>query len=255
MHRNQSAAAMARPWLDQVAATARFLVERGWAEANAGNLSLRVAAGKTVGGPLIELPVAVPALIGSCLVVKRAGARLRDLANAPGQGLCVVCITGPRTGRLHGGPPSSELAAHLAAHAALVKARPADRVFLHTHPTDLAALSLLVGHQSLPGLLARVHTEAPVLLEGRLTALPLALPGSVSLARTTARALARYQAVAWPAHGVAASGPDFGSALDLVELADKCARIALLAGARPANRIGLSPAQRRAVRRSFGLKP
>jgi rhamnulose-1-phosphate aldolase len=255
MRANQYAATLVRPWLDGVAAAARMLVERGWAEANAGNLSVRVSASAARGGSLIDLPVAVPSLVGRCLAIKRAGVRMRDVAAAPAQGLATVTVVGPRAGRLNGGPPSSELAAHLAAHAALVSARPTDRVFLHTHPTDLVALSLLVDHRHLPDLLARVHTEAPVLLEDRLTALPFALPGSVNLARATARALARCQAIVWPAHGIAASGPNFGSALDLVELADKCARIALLSGARPANRTGLSPTQRRAIRRSFGLKP
>lgn len=255
MRADPTPASLVRPWLDDVAAAARMLVERGWAEANAGNLSFRAAGSSFRRGTRIELPVSVPSLTGQSLIIKRAGVRMRDLADAPAPGLCAVFIIGPRAAQVVSGPPSSELAAHLAAHARLAVARAADRVLLHTHPTDLAALSLLVDHRRLPGLLARVHTEAPVLLEGRLTALRFALPGSVELAGATASALARYQAVVWPAHGIAASGPDFASALDLVELADKCARIALLSDARPANRIGLSPSQRRAIRRKFGLRP
>lgn len=245
---------LARPWLAAIADTAGTLTERGWAEANAGNLSVRVPAPARAPGDPFALPVTVRALAGHCLLIKRAGVRMRDLARRPSDGLCAVTVGPGGSARLIGDSPSSELAAHLAAHAALVRFRPADRVLLHTHPTNLAALSLLVGHRALPGLLARIHTEAPVLLQGRLTALPFAPPGSARLARATARALVQFPAVVWPAHGIAATGLDFDSTLDLVELADKCAHIALLAGARPSNRIGLTPRQRRAIRRAFGLK-
>lgn len=246
---------LARPWLAAVAETARALAERGWAEANAGNLSLRVAVPARVRGRAVRLPVPADPLAGHCLLIKRAGVRMRDLARRPSDGLCAVTVGPGGSARLIGDSPSSELAAHLAAHAALVRFRPADRVLLHTHPTNLAALSLIVAHRSLPGLLVRMHTEAPVLLQDLLAALPFCPPGSLALARATARALRRFRTVVWAGHGLAASAPDLASALDLVELTEKCAHIALLAGATARGHIGLSPAQCRAVRTSFGLKP
>jgi len=246
---------LAKPWLSAIADTARELAARGWAEANAGNLSLRIAAPSGTRGRPIRLPVPVEPLAGQCLLIKRAGVRMRDLARYPSDGLCAVAVGREGTTWLIGDSPSSELAAHLASHAVLACSRPADRVFLHTHPTNLAALSLCIAHRSLPALLVRMHTEAPVLLQDLIAALPFYPPGSLALARATARALRRFRAVVWAGHGLAASAPDLASALDLVELAEKCAAIALLAGARAANRVGLSPAQRRAIRRAFSLNP
>ncbi len=50
-------------------------------------------------------------------------------------------------------------------------------------------------------------------------------------------------------HGIVAVGPTAAAALDLIELADKAAQIALNLGPRA----GLSPAQQKYIRRSFGL--
>ncbi|MFO7650090.1 MAG: class II aldolase/adducin family protein, partial [bacterium] len=213
MSNSRDLVSLARPWLPAVAGTARELAARGWAEANAGNLSLRIAAPAGTRGRPIDLPVPVEPLAGHCLLIKRAGVRMRDLACCPSDGLCAVTIGRAGGARLIGDSPSSELAAHLAAHAVLVRFKPADRVFLHTHPTNLAALSVIVAHRSLPRLLVRMHTEAPVLLQGLITALPFHPPGSLALARATARALRRFRAVVWASHGLAASAPDLAAAL------------------------------------------
>ena len=95
-----------------------------------------------------------------------------------------------------------------------------------------------------------MHTEGPVLLQDRLTAVPFLPPGSSSLGRATAGALEQSSAVIWPGHGMVAVGRTAAAALDLIELTEKAAQIALNLG--PGT--GLSPAQQKSIRKALASK-
>jgi len=190
-----------------VRAVAQALVRHGWAEASAGNLSIRC---------------------GGTLVVKRAGARMRDLAANPSAGLCLVSARPPHRVTPASARPTSELPTHLACHALLPARRPTHRAVLHTHPTHLCALSLVVRPPR--SLLARLdagHAELAQ-VRGRVTVIATLPPGSAALARATARAVRDHEAVVWPRHGVVATGRDLGACLDLIEVLDKLAELQLL---------------------------
>ena len=226
------------PYVEDIALAAAELARRGWAEANAGNISVRLGE-----GPVL-----------SALLVKRANARMRDLARNPVEGLCLLKFgAGDRSYSVvpNGTQPSSELPTHVAVHDMLARFRHHDRVVVHTHPTALITLThRFPNPRQLIRLLLSTHTEAPVLLQDRLTAIPFLPPGSSSLGRTTAGALEQFSAVIWPGHGIVAIGRNAASALDLIELTEKAAQIALNLG--PGT--GLSPAQQKSIRRAFGLE-
>ncbi len=226
------------PYADDVALVAGELVRRGWAEANAGNISVRLGE-----GPLL-----------SALLVKRANTRMRDLAHNPAEGFCLLTFgAGDRSYSVapKGTKPSSELPTHVAVHDMLARFRHNDRVVVHTHPTALISLTHRFPNQKrLIRLLLSTCTEAPVLLQDRLTAIPFLPPGSSSLGRATANALEQFSAVIWPGHGIVAVGPNAASALDLIELTDKAAQIALNLD----SHAGLSPAQQKSVRRAARLE-
>ncbi len=244
-------AGVARKYSKTISATAGFLASHGWAEANAGNLSIRLKLpNKLTGRPLL-LPLSVPELIGCSLLIKCAGARMRDLARQPSRNLCLVSIKTAESALVVGGRPSSELTAHLAAHSVLIQHRPTERVFLHTHPTAIIALSLRSSNHQLPALLERMHTEAPLFLPDNLTALPFYPPGSLALGKATASALVRFRAVIWYGHGIVVSATDLPAAVDMVEVAEKCAYIALLSGGAGNGRVGLTASQCRKIRRSL----
>jgi rhamnulose-1-phosphate aldolase len=232
----------AAPFLDDIALVASELVRRGWAEANAGNISVRLGAGPGV----------------SELIVKKAGFRMRDLARDPLAGLCLLEFgPGDRSYVVtpEGAQPSSELPAHISSHDVLDRFRHHDRVVLHTHPTALISLAnVYPDPKKLLSVLLRVHTEAPILLQEKTTAIKFLPPGSSALGRWTAQALERFSGVIWPYHGMLATGPDAVSCLDLIEVADKMAQVALGIGARLGTKTGLSPAQQKTIRRNFGLK-
>jgi len=226
------------PHAADIAIVAAELSRRGWAEANAGNISVRLGA-----GPVL-----------SALLVKRANIRMRDLARDPAGGVCLLRFgAGDRSYSVlpGGAKPSSELPTHVAVHDMLARFRPRDRVVVHTHPTALISLThRLPNPRQLLRFLLSMHTEAPVLLQDRLTAIQFLTPGSSALGLATASALEQFSAVIWPGHGVVAVGLNAASALDLIELTEKAAQIALNVG----SRTGLSPVQQKSIRKASGLE-
>jgi|WetSurMetagenome_2_1015567.scaffolds.fasta_scaffold80656_4 rhamnulose-1-phosphate aldolase len=226
------------PYASDIAMVANELARRGWAEANAGNISVRLGAWPGV----------------STLLVKRANTRMRDLACNPSDGLCVLRFgAGDRSYTVvpKGAKPSSELPTHVAVHDTLARLRHKDRVLVHTHPTALISLThRFPNPKQLIRLLLSTSTEAPILLQDRLAVIPFLPPGSSSLGRATAEAIEQSSAVIWPGHGVVAVGPTAAAALDLIELTEKAAQIALNLG----SDVGLSPAQQKSVRKAFGLE-
>lgn len=244
-HRLQRIAAATFKELAEIATIA---TERGWAEAGAGNFSVRLSASiPTATVHSLPLPLPYPELAGCSLLLKQAGARMRDIRWQPLSGICLagVSATGakltiwPPTAR-----PTSEYLAHLAGQRTLLGCRPADRVLLHLHPTATVALSLLVPYRRLPALLSRMHSEGPTLLQNRIAALRFAPPGSDRLAELTGVALRSYAGVIWPGHGIVASGPTLSAAFDLIELVDKAAMIALYQGLARASVRGLDSTKR-----------
>jgi rhamnulose-1-phosphate aldolase len=227
-----------RPHAADITTVAGELARRGWAEANAGNISVRLGAWPAV----------------SMLMAKRANVRMRDLARDPAEGLCLLRMgAGDRsyTVEPRGAKPSSELPTHVAVHDTLARLRHTDRVVVHTHPTALIALThRLPNPKQLIRRLLGAHTEAPLLLQGRLTAIRFLPPGSMTLGRATADVIECFSAVIWPMHGIVAVGPTAVAALDLIELTEKAAQIVLNLG----SHAGLSPAQQRTIRRSSGLE-
>jgi len=241
MNTRMSAAPLGKavlPYADDIAMVANELARRGWAEANAGNISIRLGEGPILGA----------------LLVKRANVRMRDLARDLSEGLCLLRFeAGDRSYSVlpAGAKPSSELPAHVAAHDMLARFRQDDRVVVHTHPTALISLTHTYPNpKQLIRVLLSTSTEAPVLLQDRLTVIPFLPPGSSSLGRTTASALEQFSAVIWPGHGIVAVGTTAVRALDLIELAEKAAQIALNIG----SNAGLSPAQQKSCRKAARLE-
>ena len=221
-----------------IALVADELAQRGWAEANAGNISVRLGP-----GPVLN-----------ALLVKQANVRMRDLARNPVDGLCLLTFgAGDRSYTVlpNGARPSSELPTHVAVHDMLARYRHHDHVVVHTHPTALITLTLKLPNpkQLIRALLAS-HTEAPLLLQDRLSAIPFLPPGTSSLGRATACALEQSSAVIWPGHGMVAVGRTAAAALDLIELAEKASQIALAILPMP----GLSPAQQKSIRKALAAK-
>ncbi len=224
--------------LAQIASCAGRVAELGWAEAGAGNLSLLLAPAQLTrslhDGDIFEpgLPAGYPCRLpaGHLLVASAAGSPLRALAADPAAHLAIIG-DGPRgLFRLRGTPPpTSELACHLAVHAA----RGAPGALLHAHTDFLIALSLLprlAGEGALEAALLGLMPETAALLPGGLARLRLGVPGSAALGLASAAAIAAgASALVWERHGALAVGERLAQALDRLEVLEKTARIWWLA--------------------------
>ena len=228
-------------WLAEVGAA------RGWHEANGGNLSYRLdeeeaaafAPGSPGDAPRKPLALPVPALAGSRIAVTATGAHLEAIALAPDEAIGVVEVDGAGSSYqivagFDGAWPTSELAAHLAAHDARLRAGCRDeRVVYHAHCPHVVALSAVLEAdvRTWSNTLWRTLSECVVVVPDGIAALPYHAPGSTTLAQETAKAFARHAACVWANHGIIASAADFNDALDIVETIEKAARIYLEARA------------------------
>ncbi len=239
--------------IDDIAEVAQWLWSRGWAEQNAGNISVDVS-------DLVDpLASARP-----CLLVTVAGSRMRDIKKAPDKNL--MLIRRAKNGRgyivLWGGQggkgPTSELNSHLAVHDLMRRRNMNQKVFLHTHPTHLIALSHIKKYarsgKALNDLLASVHPEVVISMPEGAGLAPYCRPGSRGLSAATIAQLGHHRVVVWEKHGCAAIGDDVYQAFDLIDLANKAAGIYLLCRASGSKYQGLNIKQIRELERHFKLR-
>jgi rhamnulose-1-phosphate aldolase len=255
--------------LDGVAGVAQLLWERGWAERNAGNLSydvtgMDVPGGPETGAPATPLGTAFPELAGRQLLVTAAGSRMRDVAREPDAWCGVLRFAeggAAHTVVWHGGAgftPTSELPSHVAIHEALRRRRATARAVVHTHPTELLALSLEPGigdEGRLDRLLWSLHPETVVVVPSGVAVLPYLMPGTVEQGSAAGRAMATRDVALWLKHGAVAVGEDFDAAFDLLDIVNKVARLHLLCRAAGIVPEGLSDVQVEELRRAYGPRP
>jgi rhamnulose-1-phosphate aldolase len=252
------------PEIEGFAHVAEWLVRRGWAEANAGNMSLRLEHPSTPlwHGPVEDypLPMVFPSLDGLHFLVTATRSRARDLPSAPAKttGLLKIVDEGRSMRILWGaGPPTSEFPAHLAIHAMCLEKRPEMRAVLHTHPPYLIAMSHLPAMQepcALDNALRKIHPEVSIQIPDGIDIMDYRIPGSVELGLATRDALVNRNLVVWPMHGVVSVADDIDRALDQVEIVEKAALIYLLVLSTGQQPIGLTDDQISESCRFWGIE-
>ena len=244
---------MEKTWADtlqQLQAGCGILAAMGWAERNAGNVSIRLLEEEAVslsqeGGSICGLPqawtpleVPEPALGGMAFLVTATGRYLRNVPAHPEENAGVVRLNAEGTawtpiwGYAAGAGPTSELSAHLCSHRVRMLASDGtDRVILHTHPDRLIALTyaLDLDTPALTRLLWEMHAECVVVFPDGVGYLPWMMAGTKGIADATARLFETRRMVLWQWHGIFASGAILDEAIGLVETAEKAAGILLLA--------------------------
>ncbi len=236
--------------LQQLRDGCSILAAMGWAERNAGNVSIRLTEEEAIsleqegnrpcGLPLSWIPLEVPepALGGMVFLVTATGRYLRNVPTQPEENAGVIRLNEEGTawlpvwGYTAGAGPTSELSAHLCSHRVRIKAsHGADRVILHTHPDRLIALTyaLDLNTPTLTRLLWEMHAECVVVFPDGVGYLPWMMAGSKQIADATSHLFEQRRMVLWQWHGIFASGESLDEAIGLVETADKAAGILLLA--------------------------
>jgi rhamnulose-1-phosphate aldolase len=252
-----------------VVRTAHDLWLRGWAERNAGNLSVRLRSeeldgeGSRIEGSWTPLVTAVPELGGECFLFTDTGSHMRLVELDPLRNTSVIELDegGEHFRKVRGDPkrgPTSELMPHLRVHMARKRAPGSrSRAVIHTHPPNLIALTyaLTLDTASLTRLLWEMHTECIVVFPRGCGFADWRLPGSEELARATERLMERRSMVLWQYHGIVAAAPNLDLAFGLIETAEKAAEIYLKAAAVGPVERRLSTEQLTALADRFGVEP
>jgi rhamnulose-1-phosphate aldolase len=259
--------------MHQVKNVAGMLWDKGWAEANAGNLSIDVTeclvpTDKKKNTPETNIKLRQKGyanLGGRRFLITGSGCRFRDIAEHPESGMCIIQISDDgytckildAQGFSRDIRPTSELAAHLLLHEHFRKTGMKDKVVIHTHPTELVALSQIKrfwNEKLLNSMLQGMLPEVKVLIPKGAGLVDYALPGSERLAESTLNKAGQgYRVIIWQKHGCLAVSDSPAGAFDAIDVMNKGAQVMLAclnAGETPE---GLNEAEIAELRQAFGL--
>lgn len=207
--------------LEEMRGVAQQLNLRGWAEANAGNLSVNVSetAGELFGQE------------GQWYLVSRSGSRYRQMVRNPLPHLVLVHLG--QSGEEYfpaDARPTSEWGCHKLLQRQFLETGRPDRVVLHTHPNSIILLSQMDFYkeeESVNALLNDALAELKLFLPEGVAITFSAPPGSRELAECSLKAIGDRKALIWQGHGLLCTGKNLDEALDYLEVVEKAAAIAL----------------------------
>ena len=214
----------------------------------------------------IELPHAVPELVGGLFVVTGSGRRLREIRLDPVANLGAVrVLDGGQKAVLYTSPRrlfarlTSEFNSHLAVHQDQIAQTGTNfNAVVHAQPLHLTYLSHIPSYQAelyLNRHLLRWEPEAIVNFPEGIGLTPFRVPGSADLSRATLEGLRRHRIVVWAKHGVVArSNVSVKRAVDAIEYAETGARYEYLNLANGERAAGLTDAEIRDICRAFNIQ-
>ncbi len=232
--------------VSQIAELAQYLWERGWAERNAGNISLNISDLIRVGkckrnkSEYFKLPKTYPELGGNYFFVSGTGTRMRDLAKKPYENSVIVkmnpqgdsyCLISLNKNSSENILPTSELPTHLGIHQMIAQRGSNEKVVLHTHASELIALTQhpeLKTSAQINRILWGMHPETIIFIPKGIGFVAYQLPGSQEIADSTIDQLKKHQIVLWEKHGVFAIGSSILDTFDQIDIACKSAKTWLI---------------------------
>ena len=252
--------------LDEVAEIAGYLWQKGWAERNAGNISINIS--DIIGEENKNLPVLsnytlprnMSDLSGDFFYVTGTGKRMRDVAKNPLQhgSIVRVSVDGNSYDVIAESDikPTSELPSHFSIHASFKKKGTKNRLVLHTHPTDLIALSHipeLKTSEAINQILWAMHPETFIVVPHGIGLVPYEIPGTLDLADASLELLNKHDIILWDKHGVLAVGENLSDTFDLIDTLSKSAQIYAFAKSCGHNPEGLTKEQINGLIKPFGI--
>lgn len=217
--------------------------EHGWAEGDAGNISIDVTA--CMRKPLKRLkryPILNDNIIVSdgdeyVLLATCAGSRLKNVRNDPAKNLLLIYVRPGLKGYhvLWGGEgvarATTELTAHIALYSIFGKHEDSLPSIIHVHPLHCIALSHKKEYKTgdtVSTLLWSLHPEMKMKVPEGIGFVPYHRPGSKKLAKATVHVLRQKRIAIWEKHGCIAIGRDIREALELIDVTEKAASIYFL---------------------------
>ena len=253
--------------LEEVAEIAGYLWEKGWAERNAGNISINISdiigdENKSLTAlSTYTLPRNMSELSGNFFYVTGTGKRMRDVAKDPLKQGSIVRVSSDGNSydviAKSDIKPTSELPSHFSIHASFKKKGSKNKLVLHTHPTDLVALSHipeLKTSEAINDLLWGMHPETFIVVPRGIGLVPYEIPGTLDLADASLHLLEKHDMILWEKHGVLAVGENLSDTFDLIDTLSKSAQIYAFAKSSGHNPEGLSKEQIKGLIKPFNIK-
>lgn len=258
---------MLKTEIGRIAEVAGYLWQRGWAEYNGGNISVNLTGlmnedelRTQATAPATLLPEAVPELAGQVFYVTGTGKRMRYVSSAPMQNGSLIRISSDGSSyeiiSKEAVRPTSELPSHLLMHAFMARTGRKCKVVLHTHPTEILAMThseRFLDSAEITRTLWSMIPECRIIVPLGLGIVPYEIPGTVELARATIKKLEQHDVVFWEKHGILATGTDVVDCFDVIDTLNKSAQIYLCAHTAGFEPTGMSSEQLDALVPAFNI--
>lgn len=228
------------PFITEFVETVDHLYQHGWDERNAGNVSYILSKDVVkeylnIDQSLRTYPLNVDAsaLAGKIFLVTASGRYFKNIKirTATDCGIVRIQEDGRSVSLLwgfeDGGKPTSEFGAHLLSHIERLRVDPNHRVILHTHATNLIAMTFThsLDEREFTRTLWKMNTECIVVFPEGVGVLPWMVCGNEDIGKKTAEKFREYRIVLWSMHGTVVSGTSLDEAYGLIETVEKAAEI------------------------------
>ena len=249
--------------------TAANMYRLGWDERNGGNISMLVDEAEAA--PYVDLKKVIrniplgfdaKALAGKYFLVTGTGKYFKNMQKDPETNLGFFRVSADGKdaellwGWSDGGRFTSEIPAHLMSHMARLSVDPDNRIIMHTHPTNLLAMTYVheCTTEAFTKTLWQMNTESIVVFPDGVEVLPWMVCGTDEIGKATAEAIKSARVVIWTMHGIYGAGKDLDEVFGLIETVEKACQLYMMT--QPIGRIHvLSDDDLRALVKRFDLKP
>lgn len=257
------------PFIREVCKLTANLYRLGWDERNGGNVSLLLTEDdlrpyQNSLQVLRTLPAEFDGreLAGRYFLVSGTGKYFKNVMDAPEENLGILRITEDGShydllwGYADGGKATSELPAHLMSHIERLKADPEHRVVIHTHATNVIAMTFVhdLSPKAFTRTLWQMCTECMVVFPDGVAVLPWMLCGNDAIGRETAVQMREHRLVIWGMHGIFGTGRSIDEAFGLIETVEKAAEIYIKIMNMPLKQT-ITDAQLKEIADAFGVTP
>lgn len=236
------------PFVKDMMNTTYDMWKLGWDELNGGNISFLLTEEEVA--PFIDINLVlrtvkldfpVIELAGKYFLVTGSGKYFRNVIKKPEKCLALLRVTDDGKsieilwGLSDGGLPTSELPSHFMSHIERLKHDPEHRVIMHTHATNLIAMTFTheLDEVSFTRTLWQMCTECLVVFPEGIGILPWMVPGTSEIGRATADKMNEFRLVVWPHHGIFGAGKSIDEAFGLIETVEKAANVYNLVNVHP----------------------
>lgn len=241
---SQSDRILKAPFIEEMMELTYEMWRLGWDERNGGNISLLLREEEV--RPYIDvdnikrsisLDFHIPELADRYFLVTGSGKYFRNMRRDPEECLGIIRVNkeGRKIEILWGfegdALPTSELPSHFMSHIVRLKQDPDHRVIMHTHATNLIAMTFThnLDEKDFTKTLWKMCTECIVVFPEGVAILDWMVPGTDLIGKRTADKMKDHRLVLWPHHGIFGAGNSLDDAFGLIETAEKAAEVYMLA--------------------------